>query len=100
MEEKAFELFDLRVEVVGSDKPMVCNHPEGAYFLVWGVFCQVRFQSICFPQTTEESRGAVYRGRLSRHSLVFGRSRIGTMMHSYASAVGLRSGGSILVDGM
>ncbi len=36
MEEKAFELFDLKVEVVGSDKPMVCNHPEGAYFLVEG----------------------------------------------------------------
>ena len=36
MEEKAFELFDLKVEVVGSDKPMVCNHPEGAFFLVEG----------------------------------------------------------------
>ncbi len=36
MEEKAFELYDLKVEVVSSDKPMVCNHPEGAYFLVEG----------------------------------------------------------------
>lgn len=36
MEEKAFELFDLKVEVVSSDKPMVCNHPAGAYFLVEG----------------------------------------------------------------
>ena len=34
MEEKAFELYDLKVEVVSSEKPMVYNNPEGAYFLV------------------------------------------------------------------
>lgn len=32
----AFELYDLKVEVVGSDKPMVCNHQLGEYFLVEG----------------------------------------------------------------
>ena len=33
-----FELYDLRVEVVGCQpgKPMVCNHPIGAYFEVSG----------------------------------------------------------------
>ncbi len=42
-EEKSFELFDLRVDVVAGDKPMVCNHPEGAYFLVEG-------ENIVFPE--------------------------------------------------
>jgi uncharacterized repeat protein (TIGR04076 family) len=34
----AFELYDLRVEVVGCQpgKQMVCNHPLGAYFEVSG----------------------------------------------------------------
>ncbi len=31
-----FRLYDLKVEVVGSDKPMVCNHRPGDYFLVEG----------------------------------------------------------------
>ena len=31
-----FELYDLRIEVVGSDKPMVCNHAEGDYFELSG----------------------------------------------------------------
>ncbi|NKB27682.1 MAG: TIGR04076 family protein [Rhodobacteraceae bacterium] len=31
-----FELFDLKVEVVATDKPMVCDHPEGSYFRVVG----------------------------------------------------------------
>lgn len=42
--EKPFELFDLKVEVVASDRPMVCNHPEGAYFLVEG-------ENLIFPDT-------------------------------------------------
>lgn len=36
MEDRPFELFDLKVEVVAGDKPMVCNHVEGSYFLVEG----------------------------------------------------------------
>ena len=36
MEERPFELYDLKVEVVAGDEPMICNHPEGAYFLVEG----------------------------------------------------------------
>ena len=36
MAERPFELYDLRVEVVAGDGPMVCNHPEGAYFTVEG----------------------------------------------------------------
>lgn len=37
-EEDSFELYDLRVEVVGCQpgKQMVCNHPVGAYFEVSG----------------------------------------------------------------
>jgi uncharacterized repeat protein (TIGR04076 family) len=31
-----FELYDLRIEVIATDRPMVCNHPEGAYFTVEG----------------------------------------------------------------
>lgn len=32
----AFELWDLRVEVVAGPGPMVCDHPEGAFFEVHG----------------------------------------------------------------
>ena len=31
-----FSLYDLKVEVVGGDKPMVCDHQIGDYFLVEG----------------------------------------------------------------
>ncbi|MFP5379230.1 MAG: TIGR04076 family protein [Vicinamibacteria bacterium] len=31
-----FELFDLRVEVVAGDKPMVCSHRAGDWFTVRG----------------------------------------------------------------
>ncbi|MEM8812052.1 MAG: TIGR04076 family protein [Pseudomonadota bacterium] len=33
---KPFELYDLKIEVVATDRPMICNHPEGSYFLVQG----------------------------------------------------------------
>ena len=36
MTDDRFELFDLRVTVEGSDKPMICNHPEGAWFELQG----------------------------------------------------------------
>ena len=36
MAERPFELYDLKVEVVAGDGPMICNHPEGAYFMVEG----------------------------------------------------------------
>ena len=36
MAERPFELYDLKVEVVAGDRPMICNHPEGAYFMVEG----------------------------------------------------------------
>ena len=36
MADDTFELWDLRVEVVAGDKPMVCDHPEGAWFEVQG----------------------------------------------------------------
>jgi len=32
-----FELFDLKVEVIHNRlRPMICNHPEGSYFLLSG----------------------------------------------------------------
>ena len=34
--EDHFWLYDLKVEVVAGDKPMVCNHQDGDYFLVEG----------------------------------------------------------------
>ena len=34
--ERGFELYDLKVEVVAGDQPMICDHPEGAWFLVEG----------------------------------------------------------------
>ena len=36
MGKDTFWLYDLKVEVVGSEKPMVCNHKVGDYFLVEG----------------------------------------------------------------
>ena len=32
----AFVLYDLRVEVVEGDRPMVCNHKEGDFFTLSG----------------------------------------------------------------
>lgn len=32
----AFTLFDLRVEVIGTDRPMVCNHHAGDFFTLRG----------------------------------------------------------------
>ncbi len=43
MKDKSFELFDLRVDVVAGDKPMICNHPEGSFFLVEG-------ENLVFPE--------------------------------------------------
>ena len=43
-----FWLYDLKVEVVAGDRPMVCNHQVGDYFLVEGenlVFAKGQ----CFP---------------------------------------------------
>lgn len=31
-----FTLWDLRVEVIAGERPMVCNHKEGAYFELSG----------------------------------------------------------------
>ena len=32
----AFTLFDLRVDVIATDRPMVCNHQAGDYFTLRG----------------------------------------------------------------
>ena len=36
LEKDEFWLYDLRVEVVQGDKPLICNHEVGAYFVVEG----------------------------------------------------------------
>ncbi|MEM8917175.1 MAG: TIGR04076 family protein [Pseudomonadota bacterium] len=36
MADDEFELWDLRVEVVQGEAPMVCDHPAGSYFDVIG----------------------------------------------------------------
>lgn len=38
-----FTLYDLRVEVVGTDRPMVCNHRPGDHFTLSG-------ENLSFPQ--------------------------------------------------
>ena len=32
----SFQLYDLRVEVVATDRPMVCSHRAGHWFVVEG----------------------------------------------------------------
>lgn len=39
-----FTLYDLKVEIIATDKPMVCSHKEGDYFLVQG-------ENLVFPET-------------------------------------------------
>ena len=36
MADDEFWLYDLRVEVIATDRPMICNHPEGSFFVVEG----------------------------------------------------------------
>ena len=47
-----FTLFNLKVEVVATDKPMVCSHKEGDYFLVIG-------ENLIFPETNSFSMYAL-----------------------------------------
>jgi uncharacterized repeat protein (TIGR04076 family) len=47
-----FTLYNLKVEVVGTDKPMVCSHKEGDYFLVEG-------ENLIFPETNSFSMYAL-----------------------------------------
>jgi uncharacterized repeat protein (TIGR04076 family) len=35
-DDDTFQLYDLRVEVIQGDAPMVCDHPEGNWFEVHG----------------------------------------------------------------
>ena len=52
MAEDSFELYDLKVEVVATDRPMVCSHRPGDYFLVQG-------ENLVFPQTRSFSMYAL-----------------------------------------
>ena len=36
MADDEFWLYDLKVETVATDRPMVCNHPEGSFLTVEG----------------------------------------------------------------
>ncbi len=44
MTDDRFDLYDLKVEVVATDRPMVCGHRAGDWFLVEG-------EDLVFPQT-------------------------------------------------
>ena len=44
MNDDSFALYDLKVEVVATEKPMECSHTPGDYFLVEG-------ENLVFPQT-------------------------------------------------
>ncbi len=48
----SFTLYDLKVEVVATEKPMVCGHKAGDYFLVEG-------EDLVFPQTRSFSMYAL-----------------------------------------
>ena len=47
-----FDLFDLKVEVVPGDRPFVCGHRVGDYFLVEG-------ENLVFPEKTSFSMYAL-----------------------------------------
>ena len=47
-----FEIYDLKVEVVATDRPMVCSHKAGDYFLVEG-------ENLVFPKPTAFSMYAL-----------------------------------------
>ena len=47
-----FELYDLKVEVVQGEKPFVCGHREGDYFLVQG-------EDLVFPENRSFSMYAL-----------------------------------------
>lgn len=48
----SFRLYDLKVEVIGSDRPMVCGHHKGDYFLVEG-------ENLVFPEARSFSMYAL-----------------------------------------
>ena len=48
----AFTLYDLKVEVVATERPMVCGHRAGDYFLVEG-------ENLVFPQARSFSMYAL-----------------------------------------
>ena len=48
----AFELYDLKVETVETDRPFVCSHHAGDYFLVQG-------ENLIFPETNTFSMYAL-----------------------------------------
>ncbi len=47
-----FELYDLKVEIVKGEKPFVCSHREGDYFLVQG-------ENLLFPESRSFSMYAL-----------------------------------------
>lgn len=47
-----FELYDLKVEIVKGEKPFVCGHHEGDYFLVEG-------EDLVFPENRSFSMYAL-----------------------------------------
>ena len=50
--EESFTLYTLKVEVIATDRPMVCGHQEGDYFLVEG-------EDLIFPENNSFSMYAL-----------------------------------------
>ena len=48
----SFELYDLKVETIATERPFVCSHREGDYFLVQG-------ENLVFPETDRFSMYAL-----------------------------------------
>ena len=51
-QDDSFELYDLKVETVRGDRPMVCSHREGEFFLVQG-------ENLLFPEKSTFSMYAL-----------------------------------------
>ncbi|KAA9300331.1 MULTISPECIES: TIGR04076 family protein [Aerococcus] len=52
MTDDLFTLYNLKVEVLATDRPFVCSHKEGDYFIVEG-------ENLIFPQTKSFSMYAL-----------------------------------------
>ena len=52
MMDDKFELYDLKVEVIEGDRPFVCSHHKGDYFLVEG-------ENLIFPENDSFSMYAL-----------------------------------------
>ena len=70
MAEDEFTLYDLKVEVIATERPMVCNHQEGDYFLLSGESAEARYAAYA-----KDSQGIFYRSGVWTRRVSNGDSR-------------------------